>query len=213
MEVECRHRCLIYEGAPSKQLPALAATIQRKLHEGHRCLYLNSRPMVAGMRLYLSATGMDVGYELAKASLVLSSELVTSADGGFDIELMLHKLEDALDQALSDGYKGLWATGDMTWEFGAEKNFDKLLEYEQGLEGLMQKRPELSGICQYHHDTLPREAMRQGLLAHKRIFVNETLSLINLHHISSKIPGDQAASHSELDERVAELCQLQELKS
>ncbi len=35
---------------------------------------------------------------------------------------MLHKLEDALDQALSDGYKGLWATGDMTWEFGSEKN-------------------------------------------------------------------------------------------
>lgn len=56
--------------------------------------------MVAGMRLYLSATGMDVGYELAKASLVLSSELVTSPDGGFDIELMLHKLEEALDQAI-----------------------------------------------------------------------------------------------------------------
>jgi hypothetical protein len=31
---------------------------------------------------------------------------------------MMAKLEDAVTQALADGYKGLWATGDMGWEFG-----------------------------------------------------------------------------------------------
>jgi hypothetical protein len=212
MEVDRRHQCLIYEGAPSRLLPALAATIQHKLSEGRRCLYLNSRPMVAGMRSYLAAIGVDVVYEIAKARLVLSSEPVTAYDGGFDVDLMLLKLEDALDQALSDGYSGLWATGDMTWEFGHQKNLKKLLEYERGLEGLMQRRPELSGICQYHQDTLPREATRIGLLTHQFAYINDTLSRINPQPISG-CADVQKTSDSELDVAVTELCHLQELKS
>ena len=33
-------------------------------------------------------------------------------------------------RALDDGYSGLWATGDMSWEFGPAKDFSMLLEYE-----------------------------------------------------------------------------------
>ncbi len=193
MERESRHQCLIYEGPPSQQLPALAAMIKRKLDEGYRCLYLNSRPMVAGIRSILSAMDVNVESNVARASLVLSSESITSADGGFDVDMMLDKLEDALDQALNDGYKGLWATGDMTWEFGSKKNFAKLMEYEYRLETLMQKRPELSGICQYHQDTLPHEVPGQALLTHPVIFVNETLSRINLNYVPSGVSNEQQA--------------------
>ena len=166
MEDESRHQCLIYEGAPSTQLPVLAAVMHRKLEEGHRCFYLNSPPMVAGMRSCLAAKGLDIVSEITRARLVLSSEPAVAADGSFNIDLMLHKIEDALDQALDDGYKGLFAAGDMTWEFGPKKDFAKLMEYEWRLEKLFQKRQELCGICQYHQDTLPREVVRQGLLTH-----------------------------------------------
>jgi hypothetical protein len=213
MERESRHQCFIYDGPPSKQLPALAATIKRKLDEGYRCLYLNSRPMVAGIRSNLAAIGIDVVDETARARLVLSSEPVTSADGGFEVDLMLRKLEDALDQALSDGYKGLWATGDMTWEFGSERNLAKLMEYEYQLEGLMQKRSELCGICQYHQDTMPREAIRQGLLAHRTIFINETLSRLNPHFVSPGQPHNRTATNAELDETITTLRELQSTKS
>ncbi len=209
MEQESRHQCLIYEGSPSQQLPALAAIIQQKLNAGQRCLYLNSRPMVAGMRSYLSAAGVDVEQKIAKASLILSSEPCVSADGDFDIDSMLHKLEDALDQALNDGYQGLWATGDMTFEFGPQKNFAKLLEYEWKLEELFRKRPELCGICQYHRDTLPHEVMRQGLLTHRMFFINETLSRINPHFApSGRLSRNQESRNSELDETINALCQF-----
>jgi hypothetical protein len=46
MQPSPRHQCLIYEGAPSKHLPALAAIIHDKLQQNHRCLYLNSPTMV-----------------------------------------------------------------------------------------------------------------------------------------------------------------------
>ena len=139
MEHESRHQCLIYDGPPLQKLPVLTAMIRQKLEEGYRCLYLNSAPMVAGIRSYLAAKSMDVANEIAKGRLVLSSE-PTAPGNNFNIDQMLFKLEDALDQALSDGYKGLWATGDITWEFGPEKDFTRLVEYEWRLEDLFRKQ-------------------------------------------------------------------------
>lgn len=167
--------------------------IRRKLEEGYRCLYLNSRPMVAGIRSYLAAGGTDVESEIARGRLVLSSEPVVFVRGDFDGKRMLRQLEQTLDQALDDGYRGLWATGDMTWEFGSEKNLVGLLDYEYGLDALMVRRPELAGICQYHRDTLPSYVIRQARLTHSSIFINETLSLVNPDYVLRMMFEDQKA--------------------
>jgi hypothetical protein len=92
---------------------------------------------------------------------------------------MIAKLEDAVVQSLRDGYQGLWATGDMSWEFGGAKNLQKLLKYERQLEELFRRQPALCGICQYHGDLLPHEILQHSLLTHRAVFVNETLSRLN----------------------------------
>jgi hypothetical protein len=207
MEPALRHQCLIYEGAPSRHLQALAALAREKLRQNYRCLYLNSRPMVAGMGSYLAAAGIDVTHEVGHGNLILSSDQQHLADGRFDVERMMHTLEDALHQALRDGYVGLWATGDMTWEMGSEKDFPKLLQYECRLEKFFRGHPELSGICQYHADTLPREAMRQGLLVHPSIFISETLSLLNPHYIHPESLTHAVPENSELDSAIDRLCE------
>src|ERR1051326_1505495 len=166
MHQSARHQCLIYKGSPARHLPALAALIIQKLKERYRCLYLDSPPMVAGMRSYLAAAGVDVTREVGKSSLVLSSDQGHLENGHFDADRMLHGLEAAVDLALSEGYQGLWATGDMTWEFGSKDEMSKLREYEWKLEDLFRTQPCLSGICQYHVDTLPQDAVQNGLLAH-----------------------------------------------
>lgn len=204
LEPESRHQCLIYEGPPSQKLPVIATIMLRKLEEGYRCLYLNSAPMVAGMRSTLAAMGADVVSEIANARLILSSDPV-SADGDFDIEKMINDLDDSVSQALNDGYKGLWASGDMTWEFGPRRDFSRLLEYELSLEDLFSKRKELCGICQYHKDSLPQDVLRQGLLVHRKIVINATLSRINPYYLKSAWPPN-ANTTSKLDELIAELC-------
>lgn len=183
MKLSPRHQCLIYTGSPAPHLPGLAALVRQKLNENYRCLYLNSLPMVAGMRSYLFAAGVDVSQEVNKNRLVLLSSTEHLQNGHFDIDRMIRLLDDALNQALIDGYQGLWATGDMSWEFGPEKDFSKLLEYEWRLEEFLQRNPALSGICQYHTDTLPDQAVQQGLLTHQSIFLNHTLSRLNPHYI------------------------------
>jgi hypothetical protein len=207
METVSRHQCLIYQGSPSRHLQALASVIRQKLNGNFRCLYLNSPVMVAGIRCYLAAAGIDVGGELEKNSLVLSSDQGHLVEGRFDVAGMMRTLEVALTQALNDGYDGLWATGDMTWEFGPEKDFSKLLEYECRLENFFRTHPALGGICQYHADTLPREVLRQGLLTHSSIFVNETLSRINPHYFGSRPDNRQAPIHTELESMIDCLCQ------
>src|ERR1700691_4996657 len=141
METLPRHQCLIYEGAPSRHLPAVAAVTRDKLQQNYRCLYLNSPPMVAGMGSYLAAAGVDIAREVGRGSLVLTSEQGHLAKGRFDVEQMVQTLEGAIHRALRDGYVGLWATGDMTWEMGPEKDFSKLVEYEWRLEKLFAKYP------------------------------------------------------------------------
>jgi hypothetical protein len=195
---------LIYEGSPAKQLPGLASVIIRELKGNRRCLYLNSPSMVAGIRSYLAAAGLDVADAVREGSLVLSSSQRHLTNGAFDPAGMLDLLSDAVQRALSNGYEGLWASGDMTWEFGKERAFEKLLAYEYGLEGLFRKFPVLSGICQYRQDTLPIEWLHGGLCSHPGVYINETLSRINPYYCEQMQPQPplSAPQIQEMIERV-----------
>ena len=87
--------------------------------------------------------------------------------------------------SLAGRLKRLWAIGDTLWGFGTERNIQKLLRYERQLEELFRRQPLLCGICQYHGDLLPDEILRQGLLTHRAVFINETLSRIHIHYAES----------------------------
>lgn len=204
MEQIPRHQCLIYDGSPSRQLPMLAAMLRQKLSQNRRCIFLNSPPMVAGIASYLAASGVDVAAETKRGALILTSDRGHLAHGVFDAERMMSLLGDELTQALADGYDGLWATGDMTWEFGPERNFDKLLDYERRLEEFFCFNPGIGGICQYHADTLPQEAVRHGLAAHPALFINETLARINPYYRPGGAVDRAAPPSAELDRALAQ---------
>jgi len=196
---------MIYEGAPSRTLPAVATALRNALAAGMRCMYLNSRAMVAGVRSQLYASGTNVEREIAKGALILSSEYDHLVDGRFVIDPMIDMLEDAVRQALADGYTGLFATGDMTWEFGPDKDFSKLLDYEWRLEQVFRKQPALSDICQYHRDLIPAQAVRDGLVSHGTTFINATLTQLNPHYVLGTASERKTAATSALDVMLASL--------
>ncbi len=185
---------MAYEGAPSRTLRPLAAAFVERLATHHRCMYFNTPAMVAGLRSSLAAAGVDVERELARGSVVLVADDAHLVGGRFEIDRMIASLEAGVQQALADGYVGLFACGDMTWEFGAERDFSKLLEYEWRLEQLFAVQPALSGICQYHQDLLPRDAMFDGMLSHSHVFVNDTLTRLNPSYISAQSHHERAAA-------------------
>jgi hypothetical protein len=180
-----RHQCMIYEGSPAKHLPGLAAVIVARLKANYRCLYLNSPIMIAAIRSHLAAAGLSVAAEVRRGSLVLSSDQDHLIEGRFDIDRMLGLVEATVVEALRDGYRGLWASGDMTWESGGENDLKKLRKYEQGLEELLRRTPTLEGICQYHAEMLPIGAVKEALYAHPSVYINETLARINPYYESA----------------------------
>jgi hypothetical protein len=185
---------MIYDGPPSRALPALAATIQEQLRANARCMYMNSPAMVAGVRSQLYAHGTDVEYEIARGALLLSADTSHLVDGRFDVTRMIDMLAEAVQAAVADGYGCLFATGDMSWEFGPEKDFSKLLEYEWRLEQLFRKHDALAGICQYHRDLLSPDAVREGLVSHAELFISDTISRLNPHYVLARSPDARRAA-------------------
>jgi hypothetical protein len=185
MDIMPRHQCLVYSGSPNLHLRAVSLMIHEKLKEHQRCVYLNSEPMVAGMRSYLAAAGVDVEHEVRKTNLILSSERPHLVNDRFDIQGMLGALQGELERALRDGYAGLWATGDMTWEMGPDQDVEKLTVYERSLDEFLQTHPQMGGICQYHANTLSKEILDRGVRLHPAVFINETLSILNPQFSSS----------------------------
>ena len=186
MHIGPRHQCILYEGSPFKQLERFAALVAHKLRERHRFVFLNNPAVIAALRSHLAALGIDVVHELDEGRLILSSDNRHLANGRFDAGKMLDLLATTVDHAVRAGYEELWVSGDMTWEFGAEKDFTKLLEYEFALDLFVRQRPCLHGICQYHQDTLPPKVILQGIYCHESLYINVTLSRDNPYFVPSQ---------------------------
>jgi len=187
-------------GSPSRHIPMIAAVIKARLEQHHRCLYFNSKPMVAGLQSNLAEIGVDVARETANNSLVFSSHLGhLSEDQTFDIDRMIATLEDTLNQTLRDGYVGLWTSGDVAWEFGPKGDFGQLLQYEMQIEDFVRTHAEISGICLYHAGVLPPDAMRTGHEVHPSFFISETQSRLNPAYRATRQAGPRTSPEEILE--------------
>ena len=200
-----QHECLIYEGSPEQQFGTLASILDRKLKVNYRCLYWASPSMVSDFRSFLIAQGIDVDGEIARGNLLLSMGQDHLLDGRqFDAESTVQMLARMLDQAMSDGYEGLWGTGDIAWELGPNRDFSKLIAYETLLENFLRQNANVGGLCQYHTDMIPRDVVRKGLLSHPRVLLNESSSLINRWYSPEPFPQNSELD-SELDRAIDQI--------
>ena len=181
-----RHKCLIYDGHPSEQLPVIVPLLMDGLRENLRCLYLGNPEMIGMVDSALTAKGVDTAREVQRGALVLSSDRGHLEGGGFDPHGMVAMLRQIIDDAVRDGFRGLCATGDMMWELGNDGNFERLLEYEALLEQVFREKP-LQGICQYHRDTVPAQAVRDALLTHRSAYIGHVLNRDNLFYVPPEL--------------------------
>jgi len=170
---------MIYDGSAGQPIRSISLTVRDRLLAGFRCIYLNSEARIGEFRSSLAETGVDVEAEERNRCLILSSERPHLVDGHFEITEMLDNLRAELNSALRDGFTGLWATGDMTWEMGPDQDVMKLLKYEWELEKFFQSHPQIGGLCQYNRNTFPKALIEDVISLHPAAFINETLSILN----------------------------------
>lgn len=189
-----RHKCLIYDGHASEQLPVVVPLLTDGLQNNWRCLYLGSPEMVRMVDTALVATGIDTAHESDRGALVFSSDRSHLAGGRFFPEALIDGLCSLIDGALADGFEGLCATGDMKWELGPDENFEALLDYEARLEQLFREKP-LRGICQYHRDVIPAQAVRDALVTHRSAYIGNVLNRDNLFYIPPELLLEKGGSN------------------
>jgi hypothetical protein len=150
-----QHICAVYETA-EEQCAVAAAFITDGLHRRECCLYVaESDSALDRFRLQLAACGMDAfTAERSGALLLLTSGHAHLADGRFDPERMLRMLNDAVEQALNDGFAGLRTCGDMSWLLADAPGTDQVTEYEAVLNQFFRNVRGL-GMCQYDRLRLP----------------------------------------------------------
>ncbi len=188
-----RHKCLIYDGDPSVQLPVIVPILVDSLADNWRCLYLGGPDMTRMIDAALTARGVDTAHEAKRGALLISSSRENLGNGSFDPAKLVDHLCVLIDRAVADGYQGLCASGDMRWELGADTNFDLLLEYEARLEKVFRDKP-LRGICQYRRDVIPPRALRHALLTHRSIYIGSALNRDNLYYIPPELLLDPRES-------------------
>jgi signal transduction histidine kinase len=181
-----RHKCLIYEGDPKEQMPVVVPFLKEGLQDNWRCMYLGRPEVVDMISTSLMAQDIDVSGEMSRGKLILSSARDNLGNGSFHPHKMVEFLGVMIDDAVKDGFEGLCATGDMKWEFGSDKNFGLLMEYEALLEQVLRDKP-VRAMCQYHKDILPAQVIHDALLTHRSAYIGGMLHRDNLYYIPPEI--------------------------
>lgn len=190
MALRARHMCMIYSGRPASLLARIIPLIIERIEKNDRVLIFANPGMVATAKRSLVFAGLDLEEEVAKGSVSFTSERPLNKANGFDPSRLIKHLSSAVDNAVRDGYNGLWVSGDMTWVFGEERNLKRLLDYEWELEKLLQRKPALSGVFQYHQNTLPLHVLGDALLTQPATYLNHTLHRVNPFFIPSESLDD-----------------------
>ncbi len=198
-----RHKCLIYDGEPSEQLPVVVPFMLDGLRSNWRCLYVGNPQATQMIEHALLASGLNTVREESRGALVMSSDRSHLSTGVFNPRQMLDWLSQAIDDALKAGFVGLCATGDMRWELGDDDNFEFLLDYEAGLEQLFRDKP-LRGICQYHRDIVPPQALRHALVTHRSAYLGAALKTDNFFYVPPELISDPHAGGTKVGEWMCE---------
>ena len=142
------------------------------LRTGQRALYAaESYDALARFRRALTEFGVDVIQAETSRALVLRTHAEAHlVDGQFDCERMLRLLDDAVEDALRDGFAGLRTCGDMSWLLGDPPGADQVVAYEAMLNQFFEGAPA-SGMCQYHRGRLAAHLLDHALATHPSAIV------------------------------------------
>ncbi len=160
------HICSIYD-TEEEQLAVAAEYLSDGLHSGERCLYAAaSRADLNRFRTALTAAGIDVMDAVRRGAFLERTHAeVHLAGGRFDCERMLRLLNEAVEAALNDGFKGLRTCGDMSWLLVECDGREQVTDYEALLNPFF-KNVRGAGMCLYDRQRMSKHMIDGALATH-----------------------------------------------
>jgi hypothetical protein len=172
------HVCTLFS-SPEEQLSAAIDYIKQGLQRDERCLYVCGEQTPHEFRRALEQAGIDVPYEEKRGALILLTKETGHLKGGtFSASRMISMLRQAVEDALTAGFAGLCAAGDMTWLLDEAPGSEEIAEYEALLNHFYKSNRAL-GLCQYNRRRLPEAILDHGIATHPVIRIDGPILLTN----------------------------------
>jgi hypothetical protein len=148
------HHVVSIAADANEQLDLVARVFAAGLSSECACLYIADRTAPRAVIAGLQRRGCEVEGRLESGQLTLTTaDDVYLPDGYFDPDRMLARVADAIDDARNAGFRGLCATGELSWLGRRVPGSDRLLEYEfrlNSVEGL----ESAAVVCLYEPSSL-----------------------------------------------------------
>jgi CheY-like chemotaxis protein len=178
------HACLIFE-SEREQIQATALFLAVGLDRGERCVFVAPPPALEAVRLAMTKGGVDAVGEMAGGRLILTGDRDFLDRGYWSTPKMLGFLKEAYERALADGFNGLRATGDVSWQVGPSRSFAQIPLYESMLDRFFAGK-RMIGLCQYPKADCPPEAL-SGVLQTHPIAAVEGVVRRNVHYLPPSV--------------------------
>lgn len=164
-----KHLALIYDNQ-EEQLNFIVPFLRLGLERGEKGVYIvdDSKPetVIAAMERH----GINVEAATASGALsIITKYEAYLKNGDFDPDWMIDFLAKAVEDAKTEGFEGVRASGEMTWALGPSGDaHGRLLEYECKVDKFFAGY-DMSGICQYNRRRFRAETLMYVIHTHPRI--------------------------------------------
>ena len=198
------HICALYD-TEDEQVIVAAEYLADGLRTGQRAFYVaQSRTALTRFRAALTQLGVQVIRAESRRALVLRTHAEAHlVDGRFDSERMLRLLNEAVEDALRDGFVGLRTCGDMSWLLTDPPGAEKLVEYEAMLNDFFTGAPGC-GMCQYHRGRLAAHLLDHAVATHSSAVVDRR-HLTNPFYESPSVAMKRKADVTRLPSKLSRL--------
>ena len=167
------HVCALY--ASDAELATIVSDfLADGMKRAEQCWYLPASEDPAGVRAALEARHIDMTQAVRRGSLrILSSNAAYSVRGDFDPEETMALFNDAIEQALVEGFNGFRAAANMSWALDLDGGPERLITYEALLRSLFSSA-RATGLCLYDRNRMPLTVIDGALSTHPVIRLRES---------------------------------------
>jgi len=159
------HVCAVYSTSDDLAI-TVADFLTEGLTRGERCWYVAADGESHDVRRELRGRHMNVEAETRRRALnIVSGAEAYVVRGDFDPERTVEVFNDAIEQALTDGFTGFRAAADMSWALELENGPQRLIAYEALLRSLFASC-RVTGLCLYDQKRMPLKVLNGALVTH-----------------------------------------------
>ena len=166
------HVCALY-GSDVELADIVGDFLAEGLRKSERCWYLPASDRPDAVRAALQARDVDTTRAADRGALsILSSNAAYSVRGDFDPEETLSVFNNAIEQALADGFHGFRAAANMSWALDLNEGPERLITYEALLRSLFSST-RATGLCLYDRTRMPLNVIDGALATHPIVRVHD----------------------------------------